>query len=911
MSPVQRLQRALLCTSLVAFLAAPAAMAAPARSAKGGKSAAGEGDKGPFKPWATVTKDTKKKEGLFTVYEGPDKVLFEVKKEQLDQDFLGVFSLAQGMGSYFILGGLPVNDRLLCFQRNGNNLLLLDKNQLFTAPKGSAYEKAMHLSLGNSVLASLKIESERDSGAAMLVDMTEVFVSDLTDISSFMQQVFHGPVRFDKSRSTMTQTKAFPRNLEIEALLTYTPSNRNAADFHTVPDSRYIPIKMHYSLCALPEVPMEPRLADNRVGNFMTVMKDFSRDRDENFFVRYVNRWRLEKKDPTAEVSEPVKPIVFYLDRTIPEEYRPWIRKGIENWQKAFEAAGFKNAIIAKDAPTEEEDPDWDAEDVRYSTVRWITSSTPSFGAIGPSRVDPRTGEIFDADVLVEDSFIQSFRNNYRRYAGPTAIAGGVTPQLPELPSFLPLDHMCMAQNGLADGGSLLHMDLLMKGAMPPGSPVPDEYLGNGLMWVTMHEVGHSLGLYHNFRSSTSTPYAELQDKAWTGSHGLTGSVMDYAAPNIAVKGEPQGEYYGSTVGTYDLWAIRYAYQPSGSDDIAADYQFARRIADESNEPGHEYSNDLDTYPAGAMDPRTNIWDLGDDPLKYAQDRGDYIASLWKNDQFESRIIGDYGDYPVLRRAMNVLLGQYAITLGLAVKNMGGAYVSRNRHGQPDEVDPLRPVPAAKQREAMAFLAKRAFAADAFEVAPSLLNRLAPDRWAHWGLPPEFSPTARVDYNLDDIVGAIQHNVLNAVTAPMLLARVREGENRTANPYTLKEHFRLLTDAIWGEVDGAMGPGMAKLEGPNTRRTLQRMYVDRLASIMVDPDPRAPDDARALARLQLERIDSRARQALALSGLGDNTRAHLLEARARIKRATEAQRVADMPSRSDGGGGHAIESFGP
>jgi hypothetical protein len=895
----------LLCAGLAALMAAPMADAAPAGGAKGGKPAAGEGDKGPFKPWATVTKDTKKKEGFFTVYEGPDKILFEVKKEQLDQDFLGVFSMAQGMGAYFILGGLPVNDRLLAFQRNGNNLLLLDKNQLFTAPKGSAYEKAMELSLGHSVLASLKIESERDSGKAMLVDMTEVFVSDLTDISSFMQQVFQGPVRFDKSRSALTQTKAFPKNVEIEALLTYSPSNRNAADFHTVPDSRYIPIKVHYSICALPEVPMTPRMADNRVGNFMTVMKDFSRDNEEDFFVRYVNRWRLEKKDPNAEVSEPVKPIVFYLDRTMPDEYKPWVRKGIENWQKAFEAAGFKNAILAKDAPTEEEDPDWDAEDVRYSTIRWITSSLQAFGAIGPSRVDPRTGEIFDADILFEDSFIQSFRNNYRRYAGPEAIAEGVIPALPDgLPPFMPLERMCTAQHGFADGGALLRMHLLLNGALPPGSPVPDEFLGNGLIWVTMHEVGHSLGLFHNFRSSTATPYDKLHDMAWTGKSGLTGSVMDYAAPNIAVKGERQGDYYGRTVGTYDLWAIRYGYTPSGSTDIAADLSFARRIADESNQPGHEYSNDLDTYPAGAMDPRTNIWDLGNDPLQFSIDRGDYISSLWNNDKFEERILGTYGEYPVLRRAVNTLLGQYGITLGLTVKYMGGAYVERNRRGQPGEVDPLRPVPPAKQREAMAFLARRAFAADAFDLSPQLLNHLAPDRWSHWGLPPQFSPLARVDYNLNDIVAAIQGNVLNATLSPMLMARLREAENRVTSPYTLKEHFRSLTDAIWGEVDGAMGAGMARLEAPNTRRALQRMYVDQLASIMIEPDPRAPDDARALARLHLERIDSKARQALALSGLGDNTRAHLLETRARIKRASEAQRVMDVPS--GGGGGHAL-----
>jgi hypothetical protein len=576
----------------------------------------------------------------------------------------------------------------------------------------------------------------------------------------------------------------------------------------------------------------------------------------------------------------------------VPVEYRPYVKKGVENWQKAFEAAGLKNAIVAKDAP---DDPNWDAEDVRYSTIRWIASSVPAFGAIGPSRVDPRTGEILDADILFESSFIQSFRNSYRRFAGPEAIAQSALPSLGPWPSFLPQDQRCDAQMGMADGGALLRTGLLVDGLMAPGDPVPIDFVGKALVWAVMHEVGHSLGLRHNFRSSTSTPLDKLNDVAWTGEHGLVSSVMDYSTPNISPDHAKQGDYYTTTPGDADLWNIRYGYTPSGAASVDPDYQFARRIADESNAAGHEYSTDEDTYPADALDPRTNIWDLGNNPLAFAKERAAYIAGLWRNPKLEERVVGVNGDYTVLRRAMDTLLGQYASAVGLAVKYVGGQYPSRNVRGQADHNDPLVPIPAAKQREALDFLAQRAFASDAFALNPVLLNRMAPDRWSHWGIPNGFSsPTFRLDYNYNDRVFAIQSALLNALTAPALLARTLETESHVAEPYRLSEHFDRLTRALWGEVGGGTALGTKSIEGTGTRRDLQRAYVDRLAAMVSNPSTGTPDDARALARLQLTRIDGRAARVLAgKAPLGDYARSHLLESRARIKRALEAERSAD------------------
>ncbi len=904
--------RATLLRSLVALaLLTSVAAAQPGvkkHVAKGkpGADAAAQPEK-PFQEWKKVTKDAEKIPGYLTLWKKRENLYLELPKEMLNVPVLGVFSFSRGIGQNFVLGGLPLNDRLIEFQRNGDRVFVIEKNVRFLADEGSPMAKANELSHGHSVLASLKIESEHDSSKAVLVDLAGFLVSDLTDLAENLKFALgNKPVRFDKDRSALGTIKNFPENTEIEALLTYTPNDRNNLSLEAVPDNRYIPIGIHYSFSKLPATPMMPRLADERVGYFLTAKKDFSRDDQENFWRRYVEHWRLEKKDPTAALSEPVKPITFYLDHTIPAAYRPWVKEGIEKWNKAFEAAGFKNAIVGVDAPN---DPNWDAEDVRYSTIRWITSHQPAFGAIGPTRVDPRSGEILDADILFEATMIQNYRNGYRRYAGPDAMAAEVLPWMrpsQQLPAWMSRGRLCEAQQGMADGGALQRVAMLVDGSLPPGSPVPDGYLREAIVEVTMHEVGHSLGLRHNFRSSTAVPFDKLHDKAFTEEHGLTGSVMDYPVPNIASDRSKQGNYWTVNVGPYDVWAIRYAYTPSGAGDVDADYAFASKIADESLKPGHEYSTDEDTYPSNALDPRTNIYDLGDDALRFAKDRTAYVSGLWKSGKLEERVVGAEGDLSVLRRAMDTLIGQYGTALGQAVKYVGGQHSTRVRRGQPDAVDPLKPVPAAKQREALDFLAQRAFAADAFGVNPSLLSRLAPDRWSHWGMPDMFGPNAvRLDYDLDAKVLAIQNALLNGLTSPSLLARVREAETRSPDAFKLSEHFDRMTRMMWGEVGAGATPAFKALDGPTTRRAAPRAYVDKLATMVVAPPANAPDDARALARLQLTRIDARAARALAgETPMGDYTRAHLLETRARVKRALEAQREAD-PARPAGPGAFA------
>jgi len=870
--------------------AGKAAAAAPA----GGAPPSAPGDK-PFAEWGKFTKDAEQKKGFLTYWKKRDNLYVELTPDQMEKPFLYVVSLAKGIGSNFVLGGLPLDDRMLQWERHGDRVFLVQVNTWITAPKDTPIGKARDLSIPNSIVQAFKIETENEQSKAVLIDIGTLLLSDVTDLSEQMKGAFNNvPVRFDKDRSGLGSLKTFPDNSEFEVTLTYSPLDRSHLELDAVPDNRYIPLGVHYSFTRLPEHPMQPRYADNRVGFFLDAEKDFARDDKENFWLRYIHRWRLEKKDPSAAVSEPVKPIVYYVDWTVPDKFRPWVKEGIEKWQAAFELAGFKNAILAKDPP--KDDPDFDPEDVRYSTIRWITSNEPSFGAIGPSRVDPRTGEIFDSDILFEASMFQNYANAYRRFAGPEAIAESVLPEnaLDRLPPGAKLDQLCMMSSGLEDAGALQHIALLMDGTLEPGSPVPDAFLKTAVEWAVMHEVGHALGLRHNFRSSTSTPYDKLQDVAFTESNGLYSSVMEYPSPNIDYTRHKQGDWYTTTSGTYDRWAIRYGYTPSGSTDPDADFAFARKIADESLQPGHEYSTDEDTYPSDAPDPRSNIYDLGSDPLQFAKDRTAYLATLWNSPSFEERVVGHSGDLGALRRAMDSMVQQYAIAAGMAVKYVGGSYMSRVDRGQPAEKTPVDPVAPAKQREAVDFLSQRIWAQDALKAPSHLLERLPPNRWSHWGMGPGGTFTGRQDYAWNDRVLAIQTVLLNAVTSPALLARLREQETRSADAYRMSEHFDKLTRSIWGEVGSANPAAIKPLEGPQTRRELQRAFVDRMASYVVDPPPGAPDDARALARLALTRVDARCAKALAAATpMGDNTRAHLLETRARIRRALEAGRETD------------------
>ena len=342
---------------------------------------------------------------------------------------------------------------------------------------------------------------------------------------------------------------------------------------------------------------MRPRLADSRIGHFGTAKVNFS---DDSRFLPvrwYVQRWRLEKKDPNAELSEVVKPITFYIGNEIPEKYREPIRQGIVEWNKGFERIGLKNAIVVKQQP---DDADYDLGETQYSSVRWMATATPSFGAIGPSQVDPRTGEILDADIGWDASQVRNIRalktESVVTYTPMyDAVSGELNPAAIGIAGGMGStgnSHRFCAHFEHASREVGFAMSLLeARGELDPNSPEADQLVFDFLKDVTMHEVGHTLGLRHNFHASTAVSQQQASDRAYAEKNGLTGSVMEYTPVNLALKGEQQGAYFTPTLGAYDYWAIEYAYKPFSAEQENLELA---KIAARASDPQLAFATDED-----------------------------------------------------------------------------------------------------------------------------------------------------------------------------------------------------------------------------------------------------------------------------------------------------------------------------
>ena len=372
-----------------------AGCAASASKAKTDTTTGKKDDKDPaaLEPWKKVLKDTRAVAGYIKTHIKKDQtVYFELPPDRLNTDFGMVLHLSRGVGQLDLIDGLPVTGGLLLrFHRAGHKVFVVVRNPRLTADPGSPMRASVDDNAGHSIIAALPVVSEHETSKAVLVNATALLTSNYPQLELSLQPHYgdkaKNPVSFDGVRSFVANVAGFPRNTEIDVVLTYQAQQPPPRTVAGLSDPRSIPVGVRYSLFALPEQPMQPRFGDDRVGFFTSPVHDFSRERDTSGIVELIHRWRLEKRDPSAPRSEPVQPIVFYIDRTVPEAYRPYVRAGIEEWNVAFEAAGFDRAIVARDAP---DDPAWSAEDIRYSTVRWSAAHEMGY-AIGPSQVDPRT----------------------------------------------------------------------------------------------------------------------------------------------------------------------------------------------------------------------------------------------------------------------------------------------------------------------------------------------------------------------------------------------------------------------------------------------------------------------------------------------------------------------------------------
>jgi hypothetical protein len=832
------------------------------------------------KSFEDVIEDYEKVEGLFTFYVNDEegKTYIEILPDQFDKTFLCSVTRQAGDGYFFdssaMMGEFPFQ-----FHRVGKAVQLRHKNVYFRANDTAAIHRALSRGLSDSIFGVSKIEGAPHEGrGSVLVDADGFFVQDVASIGYiFKEYIKEYSYSFDEKNSYLSQIRSFPKNSEIDATLHF--KSGAPKNVPTLPDSRSFLHTYRYSLSELPEpADFAPRPADDRVGHFITMYQDYTSVLKDTPYVRYVNRWNLQKAEPKFEVSEPREPIVFWLENTIPVEYRDAVREGILLWNSAFERIGFKNAIVVKQQP---DDADWDAADVRYNAVRWIVQPGGGY-AVGPSRTNPFTGQIYDADIRVSADMIRSVFGTFEEFAKPVAIGDRYAAEMGLTRSAA--EGMCDFHTGAMEQAAFGWSVVSSRAAVAGGSADMQQFLHDFIVGVIAHEVGHTLGLRHNFKASTIHPNGELQTDS-AAKTGLTGSVMDYTPVNIAPNGGSQGEYWQTVLGPYDYWAIEYAYAPYDPSSGESEQAMLARIASRVADPMLAYATDEDTMGgARGIDPVSNRWDLGADPIEFYKGRVDISQELWGNLETEFETEG--ARYQRLRDVFNRGMTQYYISTMNVPKYVGGIYNHRDHVGDPGGRQPFVPVPAEQQRAALGFLTEEIFAEGSFGFPSELLNKLPPERF------PDFSGSVwemqRIDYPIHAIVASIQQAPLDTLYDGMRMSRILDIEVRDDdNPLTLAEMFGEVRGAIWSEVD----------RGANVnsfRRSLQRAHLDKLIGMVVEPAPGTPEDASTLARADLKAIEAAIGRSFDNASLDAYTRAHLDETAARIESALGASMLRKL-----------------
>jgi hypothetical protein len=908
-----------------------------ALSAPPGKEQSGEQQA--LQPFEEVVKDAKKLEGMFTLYrnKATDKVYLEIKPQQLTKKFLCFVTLDSGLGEAGILSGMPIGDFLFQLRRVQNTVQFVIPNINFRTSPGDPQAGSVERAFSESILYSLPVKSIHPVRQTLLIDLGDLLISerrDLPGVKSILPMLLGASYSIDADKSYFKDVKAFPLNVEIASVYGFSSENDSSVNYlPSVPDSRAFNLRIHYSFS---EVPLNngyrPRLADERVGYFLTAYKDFSDNISREPFVRYINRWHLQKQIPTAPMSPPVQPIVFWIENNVPLEYRNAIREGVLMWNKAFEKAGFTGAIQVKQMP---DNAKWDPADVRYNTIRWSSSFEPEFAGIGPSRTNPLTGEILDADILLDANIVRQVKQNYRslveqnrslarsfqgqngsntnpcqfgmysRYlkvlengdlktGSSEASPGGIADDLPtlveryqqqkrsSLSQLLASSDMCFgleASRQFAIGAMSLS---LLENATPSSQNLED-YVNQYIRFLTVHEVGHTLGLRHNFHGSTMLQPEDLNNTQLTRTQGLVASVMDYVPINLAPAGSVQGDYFSALVGPYDDWAIEYGYKVIGGGlNPRGELPALQQIASRAGEAQLAYAPDEDTVDD--LDPAANAFDLSGNMLRYSQWQLENSKTMWK--RLEKRTPFGEDGYNELRVMFDSVFGYYFQQVMNTTLYVGGQSFSRIRPVDAKGKLPFVPIELAQQREALATLEKYVFAPDAFSFAPELLNKLAPSRWEHWGSPALVFP---LDYPIGDRITFLQRFVLRVLLSPARLARLRDAELKSApeNALKLPEVLNTVQKDVWKEV---LQPTTKNMEISTFRRSLQREHLAILIG-MVLRKTNVPEDARSLAWYELRQLrEGLSKSIRNLDRKADAyTRAHLEETRDRISKVLNSQ----------------------
>ncbi len=832
----------------------------------------------PTQSYAAFVHAAERIAGVIDIVRKDDEIYLDLAPENFERTYIIAPSLASGVGSG-VFAGRVYEPFLVTFKRVGKRVLWLSPNTRYVAANGSAQAKSLRISVADSVLVSSPIVAE-DAATGRVVIAPSIFLTDFEGIGADLGRSgaappvagllvlgAHPSFSIDASKSYYGRVKGFPRNDEIAVNLTFSgPPNA----LPTVPDGRGIPLVVHYSIVAPPEpdAAFVARYADDRVGYFITARKRYDDDSLATPFERFIERWNLHRA-----------PITYYLTDEIPLQYRATIRRGILAWNDAFTRIGQRAPIEVKEQPS---DPAWDPDDARYTAVRWITSDRPDFSAYSPSVVDPRDGQIIRATVVIDGESLRTIKRGYIDTIVPLhRIAAALAPVEPAPQSEALCEFAGQAQAQAALGTMLLAMH-------GHGSAADRErYAQSWLYSTVMHEVGHTLGLRHNFEGSTAYTRAQLHDPRFTRLHGTTASVMDYTPANIAAPGQRQADYFPTRLGPYDYWAIAYGYTTfRGSSTSAQEVPFLRAIAARSTRPGFAYGTDEDALEPVAIDPHIARFDLSSDPLGYDREQLGLDELLAKT--LDRPYPGDRRSYPEIRASLVTILNNELSAVDLAARYIGGIYTSRAHRGQAGSAPPFVSISRSQAHRAFDLIDRYVFSSAAFRYSPGLLNELSATRFGfHW----DSGDLRRPDFPLREVVAEIQDDAIGSMFSAPNLARIADQSlkvSKAGDTMTLSDLFAWTNGAVFDDLH-------SRRIAP-THRELQRRFADLEMAIALLPgfvldSLSLPREAQALARASLVSLAHRIDAARSHDAA---TQAHLDDLRSRIAGTLAPQTVRPL-----------------
>jgi hypothetical protein len=842
-----------LCLSVFGLTAFNPAQAQKSKKGKGKSEASAPKKKDEVKTIAEVTKNCVKYDGLFVIYQDSitGKSYLEITPDKLENEYIYFSHVTDGVLDAGFFRGAYGGSKIISFSKHYENIEIYQENTSYHFDEDNALSRAAKANINRPLLATEKIEAINDSTGIYLISGDAVFLSENFQMvkppSNPKSPSLLG--QLSKEKTKINKINNYPENSEITVNYVYGNANPQRGGSEAVTDVRTITIAYQHSLIQMPDNDYQPRRDDPRVGYFMEQVNDMT-SFSATPYRDMIHRWNLVKKDPSAALSEPVEQIVWWIENTTPEELRPIIKEGVERWNQAFEKAGFKNAVVVNIQP---DDADWDAGDIRYNVLRWTSSPQPPFGGYGPSFVNPRTGEILGADIMLEFSSITK-----RMFAAEVfELAGLQTDADFEVEDGQFDQHQCMAGQHLKQ---TMMFGLHSMRAMNMDKAVEKDFIKQSIYRLVLHEVGHTLGLSHNMHGSTLQTVADIKNKEKIDKEGLCNSVMEYPSVNFALDKKDQTLFYDVKPGFYDLWVIEYAYSQGLADPVAEEARLTA-ILNRSDDPRLAFGNDADDMRSsgGGIDPMVNIYDLSSEPVKYAIERCELVNKLMP--KIKDEYVLDGQSYHEFRNSYYVLSGEYGTQLRLMSRHIGGVHYDRSFPEQESGKAPFEPVSLADQKAAMEALAVYGFAPDAWDIPADMYNYLQGQRrgFDHFGNNP--------DPRIHDRILGMQNQCLDHLLHRNVLKRITDSQ-MYGNQYGLDMMMTDLTDAIF-KAD-------LRVDVNTVRQNLQISYVKRLIAINA-ADSKYDNISKSMAIYELNRILKQQKAATSPSVLTRAHRQHLIK----------------------------------